>query len=174
MAYVSLHIGYVRARRIRAGGSEYAEYLEGAPGRMPPRERPGGRLAPVHDRNGRAASGWSRLRPAITSLGRTGVASKERELSPLDVSRRTVTICRARSSRPPAARPCTSIYTERSFVGKTPHGLVCGCRRGPFSLAAGSVILLTLWHVEPPYREPGIQRSAYIATRSTPLLAQPG
>lgn len=119
MACGSLHTGYVDARPPRAGGRERG-VPGGAPGSVPLGGRPGGRLAPVHDQNGRAASGWSRLRPAITSLGRTGVASKERGRSPLDASRRAVTIRRARSSRPPAARPCTSIYTERSFVGKTP------------------------------------------------------
>lgn len=130
MAYGSLHTGYVDARPPRAGGRE-----RGAPGSVPLGGRPGGRLAPVHDQNGRVASGWSRLRPALTSLGRTGVASKERELSPLDASRRAVTIRRARASRPPAARPCTSIYTERSFFGKTlPRpsiGAVVNAGRGP-------------------------------------------
>src|SRR5688572_7126394 len=119
MAYVSLtHWDEIGARRPRASG-EYAEYLEGAPGHVPPRERPGGRLAPVHDQNGRAASGWSRLRPAITSLGRTGVTSKKRGLSLFDASRRAVTICRARSSRQPAARPCP-LYTPNDRSSARP------------------------------------------------------
>src|SRR5262249_3284100 len=85
-----------------------------------PEGGPGDLLAPVHDQNGRAASGWSRLRPASRSRGRTGVASKERAASPPGASRRAVTMRRARSSRLTATRPCTSIYTERPFAGKTP------------------------------------------------------
>jgi hypothetical protein len=48
---------------------------------------------------------------------------------------------RARSSRQPATRPCSSIYTERPFAGKTPgaYGLGGACAH-PAEQASGPTV----------------------------------
>jgi hypothetical protein len=81
-----------------------------------------------------------------------------RGASSFDASGRAVTVRRPQSSKLTAARPCSSIYTERAFAGKTPglaHAVARRCHSGIAAWFCSAALRLSSLIPSSPRRRPG-------------------